>query len=531
MKKFYYGMAAALMVFTGCTSDDYLGTTPSLQEQGQKPILFSGFKPNMTRATLTGANAAEKLNNGFYVYGSKKVGEEISNVFAKEVYGDATTNYTPYVVQYSIGSTSESNTKGWEYVGLTDATGQTIKYWDTNSEADYTFVAYSNNHASDKATISGLTGSGFTASVTSAAQMGELYVADKIVMDTQTGTTINPVTFNFRSAAAKVRLGIYETVPGYTVEKVQFAVGSSAANSTATLSGKFLNKDTYNVTYSSTGSSPYKPILNGTATSLGDENSVGSLSFGTFDQGTIGTSSSDPTYAAGVDNGTNTQDENWVPVLPNKGITTLEPMKMKINFVLKAEGSTNETISITGAEVTVPAEYLKWDNNFAYTYIFKISDKTQGDQKLYPITFDAAVVVPAEHTNDSYDTGIRNGDYSITTYQADAPINGMSYVAGKAIDIVVTDDKNSTTPGVAIETTTTGEANLVEVYELTGEVTEAQAADRVKNTTALSTGIEDGERKVTITSPAAGKYYVIKFTVTAGGDSIYKVIKTVAAAS
>ncbi len=108
-------------------------------------------------------------------------------------------------------------------------------------------------------------------------------------------------------------------------------------------------------------------------------------------------------------------------------------MILKLDFTMTSEDGNGEVIEVKGARAVVPAEYCQWRSNFAYTYIFKISDATNGttgavdanDEPtdptgLKPITFDA-VVVDAE-TDQTQQTITTIADNSITTYQ-----NGVAH--------------------------------------------------------------------------------------------------------
>ena len=91
---------------------------------------------------------------------------------------------------------------------------------------------------------------------------------------------------------------------------------------------------------------------------------------------------------------------------------------MKVDYTLVSTDGSGETIKVTGAEATVPSEYTQWQPNYSYTYIFKISDKTNGStggesKGLYPIVFDAVVTETSEGIQNTITTV---QDASITTY-------------------------------------------------------------------------------------------------------------------
>lgn len=98
--------------------------------------------------------------------------------------------------------------------------------------------------------------------------------------------------------------------------------------------------------------------------------------------------------------------------------TKIGALTLKVDYTLVSTDGSGETINVTGAEATVPSEYTQWQPNYSYTYIFKISDKTNGstggDTKgLYPIVFDAVVTETEEGIQNTITTV---QDVSITTY-------------------------------------------------------------------------------------------------------------------
>ncbi len=548
MKKFYYGMASALLVLTGCTSDDYLGTPQGTQSQGAQPILFSGMKPNMTRAIEDG-DAAKQLNYQFQVYGVKTLNQTLTNVFAHNGYSDIKN--TPYNVWYTAGSanSTESNTSGWEYVGaakgeygtenykVTLAKDQTIKYWDTDA-TQYQFVAYSN--AGGATITDNLTLEGFTVTGT-AAQMKDLYIADKVTVanaDYVNGKT-TPVELSFSAASAKVRLGFYETVPGYKVTSLTFknADATPAYKETAILHGKIQTQNTYTVTYDNNS-----PLLSSATAALTDANSEATLNLGdiTVNENTVlATTSAAPTYTAGVQaTGAANEKKNWTPVLPS---TNNEALTLDITFVLTSEDGTGETITIEGATASIPKEYLVFKNNYAYTYIFKISDQTAGDDdQLYPITFDAMVVAPADETQEGWTSTIDpKTDVTIATYQ-EGSVKDDNLVYDVAEQIFVSASE-ITANGVADLNLniTVGTKGYTEVYSTATKLTENEAEEALSGTINTNTytkvnATEEGSSTKTgrIIIPAddtatATKYYIVKVltdATTGAKKYAYKVI-------
>ncbi len=549
-KRFYlFGMAAIMMA--SCTSDEFVGENNGNDFNQPKAIEFSYELPNMTRAaSVTGATAADSLGKVFKVWGTKTIDNNETIVFGTLAYTQGTTNLTqnePYHVWWDgVSNTSVSNTNGWEYVGKSytvkdrnnaDKTENTpveqfIKYWDSAASL-YTFVAFSNEGGAEIKVITDTDGNAvhqLDITDATAAKMAYTYLSDKVERRVTSPLTTQPapVTFNFRSAAAKVRLGIYENIPGYSVKDVKF-VADGTASEAAIATGRFLAEDSYKVTWETTD--PCKAIL--TSTTITESNPdfpteagkiATELNFGNFPQGAIATTSAPPTYADKDDS--NTSVYTWTPVLPTLASAD---MSFTVNFTLVAN-YTGETIEVTGAKVTIPAQYLKFKFNYAYTYILKITDKTIDGNLLYPITFDACVVQPLDaETGDTEQEGTITTfePYSITTYQ-EGSVNGNNLcykTTNGAIDIMVLNGSSNT---VAISTNINNidQDKYFAVYKVSDVITEGDAVEAIEkaiaddqNTYNLPTNWEKlttnemtvDETKATISSPQAG-YYIVTYS-------------------
>ena len=423
MKK-YLVIAVSAIALASCSNDTYLGENVENTKTGANDaIAFFMSTPNMQKGTQSHAKSAESLNNEFIVWGEKNE----AGTGAAATSGNLV--FKNYVVRYAPSSAfnSTSNTKDWEYVGLTPyasnvtpkATGdQTIKYWDYGA-SKYTFTAVSvlpTDITGDKIVITKTeAGSGtdndydkgYTIDVKAGASIGDIYVSDRNVIDHGTGTNRTAdnayggvAKMTFRKLAAKIRFAIYETIPGYQVKISKIYYGSTPGYSTANfgVNGKKDVKadeiDMCKVKYgngSTTGTKnkAYVDITGSTADSYFETTS--SLFMST---NPIGTTSSAPTY----NKDKTAADKGYTEILPNPGNTT--KTKLKIDFTMTSTDGSGETIEVREATAEIPAAYCKWQSNFAYTYIFKINDNTNGtagtvgtDPKgLYPITFDAVVV-------------------------------------------------------------------------------------------------------------------------------------------
>ena len=475
MKKTYLILATAIVAFASCSDNTYMGDPDFGGNTGNGgAISFGSSTPSLTRAT--GATAAEELGYSFAVYATKTVSSTTSNVFAQNSYS-ASSN-TPYWVWYnsSTANTTTSNTADWEYVGTAGnktipnsgtfnlSTAQDIKYWDY-SATQYDFVAYKAKPVSSTpATVSNLTTTGFTVSGT-AEQLGNLYIADKKTITS--GDYGKEVEFTFRNAAAKVRLGIYETISGYEVRNVKFYYTNSSETSSTTnaiLTGSFNGTsssatDTYTVSYD--GSSIATLTTSTSASTY--------FVFGTLDTDAdpataiLGTSSTSPTWATG--------SNAYSVVLPNTN--HVGNMTLKVDYDLY-NTSSGETIHVYGAKAVVPSMYMTWNPNYAYTYLFKISDNTNGatstnpgtPEGLFPITFDAVTVAATDGQNVGTITTVSTP--AITTYQNGSVSDaGITYAnANGAIYITVNTDgtlASLTADNTKLYTVATGttEADLI----------------------------------------------------------------------
>jgi hypothetical protein len=523
MKKTYLILATAIVAFASCSDNTYMGDPDFGGNTGNGgAISFGSSTPSLTRAT--GATAAEELGYSFAVYATKTVSSTTSNVFAQNSY--SASSYIPYWVWYntSTANTTTSNTANWEYVGaagnktipnsgtftLSDA--QDIKYWDY-SATQYDFVAYKAKPVnSTSATVTNLTTTGFTVSGT-AAQLGNLYIADKKTVTLASGNYGKEVEFTFRNAAAKVRLGIYETISGYEVRNVKFYYTNSSETSSTTnaiLTGSFNGTsssatDTYTVSYDASGIATLT-----TATSASTY-----FDFGTFDTDAnpaaaiLGTSSTSPTWATG--------SNAYSVVLPNTN--HVGNMTLKVDYDLY-NTSSGETIHVYGAKAVVPSMYMTWNPNYAYTYLFKISDNTNGATSetggtpagLYPITFDAVTIAATDGQNVGTITTVSTP--AITTYQNGSVSNtGITYAnANGAIYITVNTD--GTVKDLSVDNTKlyTVDAGTTEADLILGVKTKT-AADglSILSANATSQGITFASGKAATFTPTASTTYALEY--------------------
>lgn len=543
MKKLFFLAAVATMTLASCMNDEFVGAenSPTVGNSETDAINFGFNVPATTRADQTGGAAATTLGYTFYVYGIKSESTDGAGAV------DATnTVFKNYVVKYTSGTayTTTSNTHDWEYVGLSltdkEATNitanekatqavQTAKYWDY-AAPDYTFYAFSAKSADIEGTkitvdknqtvTSSVYNNGYTATLAAGADLDKLFFSERVNITKSTGTdrtAVNTyggnVTLRFHNAASKVRVAMYETIDGYSVTLNQFTVADDQTDPTfaqmddavttnfaANLcNSKGGDAGTLTVTYynNTPTETENHPILAFAKT--GGANKVLSLGSNLAANKVLGETFTDATY----DN----SDKSYNSMFPQKDNT--QNLKLKLTYTLTALGS-GETITVTDATAEIPADYLKWKPGFAYTYIFKISQNTNGstgdpdtDPKgLYPITFDAVATVNEDGLAE-YITTV--SEPSITTFgvKLDNSDKFLTYVTGGAdykiptgtdkLDIYATIMDGSSVADFTFNSQAAGGVNVYKVSSLDATnfpVNEASVAEALAE-------ISTGTKKIT----------------------------------
>ena len=471
MKKIYL-LAAALAALVSCTSDDFTGDKEVINEAKEAAISFDLSTPAVTRGENTDKTAADNLSGQFIVYGEKGETADGSPAASGKLV------FKNYLVKWIDNSayTTTSNTKGWEYVGISATSAenasitpnsgtaaQTIKYWDFGASS-YTLTAVSalpadisegrvkitkiedassaaSNQVYQKGYYIDFYKTGESAPYTYAT-FNKLYFADRqVITDQDPGTDRNAVneyggniTFKFRNALSQVRAGIYETIPGYAISDIQFKVsgGTVAKIDAADAFGAICKnvkcanyEQALKVTYEASGTTVNRAIV--TPVTKADHTvavtSENDLILGTNINSintttTLGETALTPTW--------DTSGGTFTAVFPQAENST--DLTLTCDYELY-NATSGEKIKVTGATAKVPAQYLQWKPNFKYTYLFKISDNTNGQTGtgttpagLYPITFDAIEVINGDGIAE-YITTV--SEPSITTFG----VNGDVYIA------------------------------------------------------------------------------------------------------
>lgn len=531
MNKFFIAAASALAL-ASCSSDDFLGEIQGNEQNGAtSAINFGGDTGKITRASSTGVKAADLLENNFVVVGFKGNNTEAAN---NEVYA-----FDHYNVNFKDGSafSTESNRAGWEYVNQdmkvkgadkslaqSGATQQTIKYWD-HSCASYDFIAFSmgkKDAASKYATPTHVDKANLaTAAYTLTGNvntLSECYISDmKTVNREDYGKT---VSMSFRHLASKVRMALFETVPGYVISDVKFytdATSTTTDNTEGTLIGTFNNSGTLTVSFPTTGTvnkdkkdynkAHVKFTESATAGETGvlNHKGFGAVNYNNQDEGTIKAGSTYLSQNAATPSYCGAGYQN---VLPSEGKPSA--ITLRIDYKLTSVDGTNETINVKGATATVPAEYTEWKSGYAYTYIFKISQNTNGSTGgtstgLTAISFDAVVV--DDEANGLQETITTVSDNSITTYgykDNKVTTNGKEYVDGTDIYATVYVPAEGETAAKTVAPQ--------KLYTVTLEAGATQTINEASVANALVKGTNDATAKTWTVTDYAGKKMIVTET-------------------
>lgn len=532
MKKYLF-IAASALALASCSSEDFVGTEGGNVDNGaNKAINFAGETGKTTRAangTKKDAEAAKLLGNKFYVLGTKGTLPAGSPTTTKVF-----DNYLVAWDQNTAGTTSD-NTNDWKYAGLdfvglnTSHTGkQTIKYWDY-SVPQYDFIAYSIGDnklvTDDKVTLkenevygstivtpnanNNNTYASYSLKATNIKDLEECYYTD--VTTVEKNNYKQPVKFTFKNLTAKVRVAFYETVPGYSVKDLQFysdentgrtnlnTEDSKKATLYTTGTDKYVAKNgTITVTYPVVGKTALDNKTKGYNNAIvsvnpATDDMISRLELGkvNYNKEFLAKTAKEATMAG------EETDSYYTAILPTAGKGN--PLTLRMNYTLVSDDGSEEEIKVYGAKAVIPASYTQWQPNFAYTYIFKISDNTNGatstdintPEGLFPITFDA-VVADIDNVDFNQETITTVSTPSVTTYAFDnkekkviqAYNNGKDneYPAATTTDIYVsvTATKASGDGTIKVGDSMSDLNSKGKLYTIDKEVTEAEVIDALQ---------------------------------------------------
>lgn len=532
----YLIIAASALALAGCSSDDFLGDgSGNGQNSANSMITFGGETGKILRAAndKTGGDAALLLDKNFVVVGFKGSKTDAAN---NENYA-----FDHYNVNYVAGTanTTESNTENWEYVNQNmvvrgadkplaeKAQQQTIKYWD-HSCASYDFIAFSmgKGHTDAGATTYATPTAVDKANLATAAYtltgdvntLGECYISDmKTVLEPDYNKAA--VAMSFRHLTSKVRIALYETVPGYVISDVNFydvATGGISSEN-GTLFGTFNNNGTLTVYFPTTGTDnvgnkdynkAHVKFEAATTEGIVTKKEFGTVNYNNQEEGQILAETGYLSQTAATPSYCGTAANHYQTVLPAEGNS--QPVNLRIDYKLTATDGTGEVINVKGATATVPAKYTEWKSGYAYTYIFKISQNTNGSTGgtstgLTAISFDAVVI--DDEANGLQQTITTVSDPSITTYgfkDGKVTTDGNEYVNGTDIYATVH------VPATGTEAAKT--AAPQKLYTVTIETGAAQTINEASVANAIAKGTPDAAAKTWTVKDANGKKMIVTAT-------------------
>lgn len=557
-------LATAIIALAACSDNTYMGENEGGGRQNEYgAITFGGTTGKLTRATSNTGSVAEMLGGQMKIYGVKKV-------TSGPVY---TTVFDNYQLWSSNTTTTSNYDSDWEYVGdagghgsyvnsssvtitptVTLSANQYIKYWDWATN-EYHFVAGSpvsnftytiTEGEIASASVTGINGH-INPNTGAALSKDPVYIAAPVKK--VNGTDYNTdVEFSFTRQQTYVRVGVYETIPGYDIISIDFYEWDKSSTN-----WKASPQNTHNIVLNSKTNKYFKGgAATATVTYEWGTPSISSIAYSTapveqesWYGGKLDLSASNPlaktstttptTYFYGTDS--DIDANGYFTVLPTPSGTDAQPIIIKCDYVLKAiDGA--ETIKVSGATAAIPAAFCKWNPNTTYTYLFKISDNTNGktdpsqtSEGLFPVTFDAVVVAEASGTEQGTITSVSTP--SITTYQEGSVIaTGIKYVKDKAIYFTAQNDETGDLNSLSALTYGTPTVGAVSVYKLDGAATEADliltrpASGKIFTTTIGAAAWEINGQSVAASkwasfTPDAAGYYAIEYTTVASPAAAY----------
>lgn len=524
----YLIIAASALALAGCSSDDFLGDgSGNGLENANSMITFGGETGKILRANSEGGVAAELLGKNFVVVGFKGDNTTAAN---NENYA-----FDHYNVNYVAGTanTTESNTANWEYVNqdmkVKGAAGslaqggakqQTIKYWDHSCKS-YDFIAFSmgKGHTDTYATPTAVDKTKLASAAYTLTgdvnTLGECYISDmKTVQEPDYNKTA--VAMSFRHLTSKVRIALYETVPGYVISDVKFydVANGGTFSDNGTLFGTFNNKGTLTVYFPTTGTAnegnsdhnkAHVSFEAATTDGIVSKKEFGTVNYNNQVEGEILEKTGYLSQTAATPSYCGDAKEYYQTVLPAEGNS--QPANLRIDYKLTATDGTGEVINVKGATATVPAKYTEWKSGYAYTYIFKISQNTNGSTGgtstgLTAISFDAVVI--DDEKNGLQETITTVSKPSITTYgfkDGKVTTAGNEYVAGTDIYATVH------VPATGTEAATT--AAPQKLYTVTIDAGAAQTINEASVANAIAKGTQDATGKTWTVTDANGKKMIV----------------------
>ena len=429
MKKFAIA-TASLALLASCSSDTELTGKQEIETKANA-IGFEVLNRNgiITKAGEGRANLHESGHYNFGVFAYKNNnsgGQEIMNNYLVGYNG---ANVTGSCVGYYMNNVQTTlNTSNWAYekLGSTDYTyegtdgyykksdtfymsnvaNQYLKYWDKSSQS-VEFYAYAPYINGEEATATINYSSKTITIPIEGIEDGyddkskhEYMFAYNIVNNSQYGSQVQ---LNFKRISARLNIKFYEDVKGYKVDILNLMEndnsGVAAAPAKAVESGNTTTYQ-YGTLYHKGGAeidfSDTNPLLTvtGNPAETFNRDAQDHIKFAI------------PTETLTEEKTDAKASATDYYVIPANDDNTQTGLTFHVTYKLTSE-DTGETIIVRNATVHVKYDYCKWQPNYVYTYIFRItksstgstgptdidpSDPSVGKPALYPIIFDDCTV-------------------------------------------------------------------------------------------------------------------------------------------
>ena len=202
------------------------------------------------------------------------------------------------------------------------------------------------------------------AAVAGQAQKVVLHMANKKTIEYHV-SQLDSISFEKTEEPApevKVRVALYETIPGYDVKDVVFYTDTTENS----------KRQTSFTLFATDNQSPF------------------TIEFGTLSSNLLGTTATSATFAGNAD------DKYYIACMPDEAGTDLT---LRTDFTLVASDGSGEIIHVPTIIAQVPAMYTRWDSGHTYTYTFKIIEHdtvwtgtTPKLSELFSIALDSVIV-------------------------------------------------------------------------------------------------------------------------------------------
>lgn len=437
MKKFAIA-TASLALLASCSSDTELTGKQEIETKANA-IGFEVLNRNgiITKAGEGRAQLHESGHYNFGVFAYKNNNSGGQEIMKNYLVGYNGANVTGLCVGYFMDNVQTTlNASKWAYekLGSADYTyegtdgyyraseifymsnmaNQYLKYWDMSSQSVefYAYAPYINGTAT--ATIDYLSKTitipdeGIEDGYDDESRHEYMFAYKKV----ENGEYGNEVQLNFKRISACLNIKFYEDVKGYKVDILNLMEndnsGVAAAPAKAVESGNTTTYQ-YGTLYHKGGAeidfSDTNPLLTvtGNPAETFNRDAQDHIKFAI------------PTETLTEEKTDAKASATDYYVIPANDDNTQTGLTFHVTYKLTSE-DTGETIIVRNATVHVKYDYCKWQPNYVYTYIFRItksstgstgspvidpSDPSVGEQALYPIIFDDCTVEDWQNATDT----------------------------------------------------------------------------------------------------------------------------------